>query len=91
MNKTTTAWVLSVGFLLLVSPASAFVPRPAAEPRAAAPWTAGAGIAKKAKAGKKAADKKAADKTESEDESAKKKPFPTKAEALKDIDDISKK
>jgi hypothetical protein len=90
MNKVAASLVFGVGLFLFVHPADGFVPRPAAEPRASAPVTSGAVIAKKAKPPKKTADKKA-DKAEGEDDSASKKPFPSKAESRKDIDDISKK
>lgn len=90
MDKIAAALVLSGGLLLVGQPAKAFIPRPVKEPRAAAPLATGTAITKKAKAAKKTADKKA-DKEEAAPSTGKQKPFPSKAEALKDIDDISKK
>jgi hypothetical protein len=84
---------LVLGGLLFCQPAMALTAQPAAEPPAAASHSTGATgtvIAKKAK-GK--ADKKAgkADAGEAKGDSGKKSSFPSKAESLKDIDDISKK
>lgn len=91
MKKIAAALVLSGG-LLLVGQAEGMVPRQGAEPRAIAPAAAGPGIAKKAKGAKKADDKKADKASGASDEAGgKQKPFPSKAESLKDIDDISKK
>lgn len=94
--------VLSGGLLLVGRPAKGYSPRPVEEP-AGAPSVSetraqatGTAIAKKAKAAKKAADKKA-DKEQADPGAGggggdgKQKPFPSKAEAIKDIDDISKK
>ena len=100
MNKPLS---IASGFalvgLLFSQPALALVPRTAAEPPAAsslsnseAAAATGTVIAKKAKG--KAADKKAgkADAGEGKADTGKKStPFPSKAESLKDIDDISKK
>ncbi len=92
MNKIAAALILSGGLLLIGQPAQGVIPQREAAPRAAAPSLMGAGgvvIAKKPKAPKPAGDKKAAKGADAD--SGNKKPFPTKAEALKDIDDISKK
>lgn len=95
MNKP---WSITSGFvlfgLLFSQPALALVQRPEAEPPAASSFSAagtGTVIAKKAKG--KAADKKAgkAEGGEGKADSGKKSTFPSKAESLKDIDDISKK
>lgn len=103
MNKPLS---IASGFvlvgLLFSQPALALVPGTAAESpptsslstsatAAAAAAATGFIIAKKAKA--KAADKKAgkADTGEGKADTGKKSTFPSKAESLKDIDDISKK
>lgn len=95
MNKplSITSGFVLVG-LLFSQPALALVKGSEAEPPAAsslAAATTGTVIAKKGKG--KAADKKAgkADGGEGKADSGKKSTFPSKAESLKDIDDISKK
>ena len=92
MNKIAAAFVLSGGLLLVGQPAQGVIPQREAAPRVAAPAQLGTGgvIAKKAKAPKAPAEKKGA-KASADGDGGSKKPFPTKAEALKDIDDISKK
>lgn len=77
------------GYLFLVGqPAQGLVPRPTVEPRTSSPGT-GTVIAKKAKGQAAKKGGKASSGEDSADNSKKK--APTKAEALKDIDDISKK
>jgi len=95
MNKplSITSGFVLVG-LLFSQPALALVQRVETEPPAASSLrvaATGTVIAKKAKG--KAADKKAgkADGAEGKADSGKKSTFPSKAESLKDIDDISKK
>lgn len=79
--------------LLFCQSALAVTPRPAAEPPESASFSTGAMGTVIAKKGKGKADKKAgkADGGEAKGDSGKKSSFPSKAESMKDIDDISKK